>query len=568
MKKKVVYGSLVLAVILCFLIIFFMRFSEKNVLIETETNSLLVKEEYQDVGNWLSQCVNQQKPSFILPKEKTVQDYNTFYGNMSLIKLGRKEGDLRLIYEINTLIGKKSFLTWSEGDVFEGIERCFYYDYLCRSLDKDYYNVDIEKYTDNLLKKTYHSEGYFLSEEFENYISSMDEEERLTTRLSQTMQMLYLCRQYHKIKKVDKTQIIQWLEESSTKTKKTSDFYYIVYAQKYLNVCHKEYKELLQTMKPEKFDAMELFYYVCLCRDYDVGISKEDMKKFSGFVERQWKGCSINDLSELYYTLSIAELLNVKIPTGRAKEIMEALLLYRRKDRLFPEISTYILDNKQLLMYRDMKAYLGEKTDEEKLVTLLTKNLQEGDVVDMYSYVVLGKPEGKDKNLVKQECISQLRKCTLNDKNRLCYLLMTAKQLEIKDLEKYISEEILNYVEILTTTPNIDYQMLDLILLYGFAISGQIEKSKLFCENIARVNIYYDKDVVPITMYYKYKLLLYFDYPIDIRKAKKQVSAFRCKGGYKITQENEFQDLQITYMLLELSTEFARYEARSVTQKK
>lgn len=553
MKKK----ECLIAILIILFIVFMGCLFEKIRKVERNESCIKVVDdlkEFKDIRLWLEMCQDRESITFKLPKNDTVQDYNTYYGNLILLNLGENYVNKKIIGYIENIVAEENFMMWKNEDVFEGIEKCYYYDDLCRHINSQYHNNNIAKYVGRLVKKSYNKTGFFISEEFKERIKKMSKDDSKTIKLAQTMEMLYLCEKYNFLNKIDKEAISNWLIKSiQSSDSYIVDKYYVMKSLQYIG-CFDILEDFsLKNLEYNKTNFFEILCYLNICKEYNINIHQSEKKELYNLAIEVLSDMPIDDLQRIYYATETIRLLNNNIDRNLIKEINKKISIFRYKNGLFPVISDYIIDNKQILMYYEMAEELGMTKETMQFSSLIIHDFKNMDSFDIYSYAVLCKKTGQDIDGVKQEVVKQLEKCTLDEKNKIMYLLRTLNYIGSMDKCDCMNKEIENYINIIVNHDEKDgYDILDLILLYGFIDSGMLKGNSTLIGNIKNIKINKNDELSSSVLYYKYKILLDLNYDFDKSEVYKQLSSYKCTGGYKKREADSFMDLQTTYLFLDL----------------
>lgn len=206
-------------------------------------------------------------------------------------------------------------------------------------------------------------------------------------------------------------------------------------------------------------------------------------------------------------------------------------------------------------MYYEMTTELGIINEVKQISSLLMHDFAKMDSFDIYAYAVLCKNMNQDVGEIRREVIKQLEISTLDEKNKIMYLLRTLNYIGSIDECDCMNEEIEEYVNIIANHNEKEgYNALDLILLYGYIDLGRLQTGSTLIKNINNIKIKENDELATTLLYYKYKILLKLDYDFDKNEVYKQLNRYRCIGGYKKRKSDSFMDLQITYLFLDLKS--------------
>lgn len=556
MKKKSIY--LVLGLVIVGGIIFAIGTKDKEhnkikdtVAVVADTSS------YGDVKLFLENTKKEEGIVFEIPKNKTVQDYNTYYGNEILRIFGSQNSENIKKYTDMTVNSEK-FPGYKDGDIFEGIERIYYLQKLADGNAGNYRNSKIADIVLEIIKASYDEEGFFHYEEFDEYMIDMTEEEIKTTRLHHMMMTLYLCRQYGLLCEVNVSEIEQYIANGIKDNSNVIDNYYAYLCYVYLAKDTDIFRKLNLMYDSEALDIIELNAYVSLAKELGVTIERPEL--VATRMEAYVKECPMANLMELYIAVDTLEKLGQPMGYQEKNEIISVLRMYQNDDSTFPSVSYYILDNKQLLMHYEMTARMGLEPDILQYRQWLITDLDNQDYYDLYAYAYFASRLSISTSDLENKLISELKRCTLDNKSSIGYILLAISELEMDtEFDDCLNQDIVNYLELISTSNTVEYDVQDMILLYGAIKCGFININEDIVQATINLNVEQAKSVEAIVIYYKYEILKLAEEKLDkegdiIKKDELEadLQKLRCEGGFKMNEEDEFFDLQATYYFIKL----------------
>lgn len=559
MKKKIV-------VIIIILVLLILAIAFINYVLEDDRTELIVienREEYSDIINFLE---NTKDDSIIfeLPNEGEMQDYNTYYGNKILLCLNK---DNASAVEICINKNYTNFLEHKEGDIFESIEKIYYLQKLMDDCSGNcYYNEAIAKRIPELIEISYDKNGFFYYDEFDEYLVDMDAEGVRTVRLFHTMMTLYLCKSYGMINEVDVDSIKMYIADAIKTNNNIMDLYYASLCCKYMEQEIGSLYQIEMCCVEDERDILRLNAYVRLANEMNKVISNEYRQNIRDIMLAYVYESRVSNMMELYVAIDTLEQLGIELDSEEKKRIDSLLKIYQNDDGTFPAIFYYMLDNKQLLMHYQMLTRMGIEVDINEYAELLRDDFENQDYYDFYAYAYFASRLDIDTTNLEKKMISELSRCTLNDKTSIGYLLMAFAELrgdskEIINRNGCIDENIYNYIQILISSETVEYDIRDLILLYGFLKSELIDINVVRISSIEAVEIEQTDSMQAMLLYYKYEILFLLekeivregeDKVVDRTELENMLVKLRCKGGFKMNEKDEIIDLQATYYLINL----------------
>lgn len=558
MKKKKLLCTSALLIVILFIIV-------KCNIVDTKDSLKAISDtsSYSDIILFLENTTNEDSILFEIPKENKVQDYNTYYGNEILLLIGEiSTNNLEEYITANI----DDFMEYKENDIFESIEKIYYLQKLMDDLEKNYYNEKILAIVENLIKESYNPKGFFGYEEFDEYLVSMTEEEVKTTRISHMMMTLYLCQRYELIDKLDVKTIEEYIVDVIKTNDNVMNLYYASLCYEYLNKDNDILGQAENSYDDDKLDLLELNAYVSLLNRNEISIGQEDKEIIGAKMKAYIAECRLSNMMELFVAIDTMAKLGDFISNAEKERVSSLLHVYQNNDGTFPYITSYILNNKQLLMHYEMTARMGIGTDIKEYEELLSDDFEDQDYYDMYAYAYFASRLGINTITLKNKLTNELSECTLEDESSIGYILLGLSELgvDIKretKVKNYISEDIINYIQIMTSTETIEYKAQDLILLYGFLKTGMIEITETIVTTVNRIDIEQTESMQALVTYYKFKVLAFaeeeFEYReeseiIDRAKLRDILLMLRCEGGFKMNEIDQSIDLQATYYLINL----------------
>ena len=211
-------------------------------------------------------------------------------------------------------------------------------------------------------------------------------------------------------------------------------------------------------------------------------------------------------------------------------------------------------------MHYEMTARMGLEPDISQYRQWLITDLDNQDYYDLYAYAYFASRLSISTSDLENKLISELKRCTLDNKSSIGYILLAISELEMDtEFDDCLNQDIVNYLELISTSNTVEYDVQDMILLYGAIKCGFININKDIVQATINLNVEQAKSVEAIVIYYKYEILKLaeekFDKEGDIIKKDEleaDLQKLRCEGGFKMNEEDEFFDLQATYYLIKL----------------
>lgn len=559
MKIKYII-SIAVAILLFICSILFYNFSNQNDKVEDETLPPISNlNEYEDITIMLNNTTKNDGITFELPKENSVQDYNTYYGNQ-ILKLF-EAGDSKLVESyVYNFVNKKDFIIYKDGDIFESIERIYHMQKLANDYSPNFHSDEIFMYTKQFIEEKYDSSGFFYYEEFDDYMVDMTQSEIETTRLYHTMMTLYLCHQYKIVHELDKNAIENYILNLISNDGNAINLYYSYLCFKYLGSDTSFYNNMPLSYDTTAMDLIEIHSFVSLSNELNKAFDNDNIRQLMNAYVSE---CRISNLMELFYALDILDKIEEPIEALEKQRILSLLKIYRNEDGTFPNISAYILDNKQLLMHYSLMERMNFQPDIKDYQPLLLNDFTNQDGYDLYAYSYFATRLNLDTTELKRKLVEELRNCSLTEKSYVGYLLLAFNELDF-DIKKYneknncIDKEIINYISLITSSEAIEYNTSDLILLYGFLKTDIIEYTDTMLNCVQSLNIDKSQDMQAITLYYQYQILKQFEertnknVVYDKNQLHNSLLNLRCYGGFKMNPQDNFLDLQATYYLTNL----------------
>ena len=556
MKKKRVY--IILIAVLLGGIIFAISTREKE---NNKTKDTVAEvsdaSSYGDIKLFLENTKKEAGIAFEIPKNESVQDYNTYYGNEILRILDSQNTDNVRKYA-DMAVSSEDFLSCKDGDIFEGIERIYYLQKLADGNNGNYHNSKMSDIVLELIEESYDEEGFFHYEEFDEYMIDMTEDEIKTIRLHHLMMTLHLCKQYGLLEEINVQSIEQYIADAVMENSNVIENYYAYLCYVYLDKETDIFSQLNITYDSEALDIIELNAYVSLANELGAAIEQPEL--IAVRMEAYVNECPMANMMELFIAVDTLEKLGHPVSGQDKNEIISMLQMYQNDDSTFPCISYYVLDNKQLLMHYEMTARMGLKSDILQYRQWLVKDLDKQDYYDLYAYAYFASRLGMDTSDLENKIISELGRCTLDNKSSIGYILMAMSELDMDlELDDCLNQEIVNYVELISSSSAVEYDVQDMILLYGAVKSGFININDAIVQAIINVNIEQAKPVEAVVIYYKYEMLKLAEEKFNkeggiIKKDELEgdLLKLRCEGGFKMSEEDQFFDLQATYYLIKI----------------
>lgn len=548
------------------MVLFILAIAFINYVLEDDATQLVVienREEYSDIINFLE---NTKDDSIIfeLPSEGEMQDYNTYYGNKILLCLNKNNAS-----SIETCINKNyvRFLEDTEGDAFESVEKIYYLQKLMDECSGNcYYNKTIANKIAVLIESSYNRDGFFYYDEFDEYLVDMDSEGIRTVRLFHTMMTLYLCKCYGMINELDVESIKIYIADAIKANSNIMDLYYVSLCCKYMEHDMASLSQMEVSYVEDEKDILRLNAYVRLANEMHKDIPKEYRQNIRDIMLAYVYESRVSNMMELYTAIDTLEQLGIELDSEEKKRLDSLLKIYQNDDGTFPAIFYYMLDNKQLLMHYQMLIRMGIEVDINEYAELLRDDFENQDYYDFYAYAYFASRLGIDTTNIERKMISEISRCTLDDKTSIGYLLMAFAELtentkEIINKNGYIDRNIYNYIQILISSETVEYDIRDLILLYGFLKSGLIDINSIRIPAIEAVDIGQSDSMQAMSLYYKYEILFLLekeivgegkDKLVDRTELENMLVKLRCKGGFKMNENDKLLDLQATYYLINL----------------
>lgn len=483
--------------------------------------------------------------SIKVPIEDTLSDYNTFYGNLIISKLVEGYVNEELISEINKMVGQEGYMEINENQIFEGVEKLYHFDILLEQMDSKYTHKRTNEQIEYLMDSHLHKE-FFIDEYTYLRMSkhSEESEELYSAKLSHTMQTLKLLKRYDFLENIDKIGMASWLEKMEGKTEKIIDKLYITRSLEILgfkkNVAN---IELYDGYNMKIFaDILELESYLLLSSEYGLEKDEKIVNEYLNQIHEEMEYINISDLQKIYRYLSIIKMSGNTVEKNMKDEILSLLEIYKYDNGLFPVITEFVPCFKQKLIY----SVTMDALDIDYNFKYLDYSGAYYDAFDVYA----GARLRNTPLLEAKEILDRLSVFSGGTVTQFAYyinaLIEMGQKIDKKDLPENFVHHYKTIIENPKHIPGID----DLILLDAL-LSAKIIDTKEIEFDIQSIPIE-NNEVELLSLYYKYKILLDHNNPVDTDKLFGKIYEFRCEGGYKANRNNSFFDPFITSLILEL----------------
>ncbi|MCL2311513.1 MAG: hypothetical protein FWC41_03330 [Firmicutes bacterium] len=462
-----------------------------------------------------------------------------------------------LFSSIDNLMNKDDFMERKKNDVFEGAERLYYYNDLLKTLKSSYKYKFISKHIPELLTKSYRG-GYFASNDVMSYINDTENVESISTMLSHTMQTLVLCNDYGFLQDINKNEILKWINSIKYKSNKIVDLYYIDKCLEILNVplaflnidIHGNYS--IHNLG----DVLDIESFLILAQKYNISYDKLIINKYLSQIRKTTKFVDIGNLQMLYRYLHIYELAEYNPKELLDHEITTLLNINSYTDGICPAISKYNTDPKQVLIYTEIMLKLNKDFDLPKFLRPIKTDYKEMDPFDLYATSKINYFYNYNIQDMEKYLLNRLRNLNLNTLSQFNYIYSALVALNYKIKKSDVPKKIAEYYKIIVgnNERELKYQDINLINTISKHDIFKYPENNLI-ERVMSIKTE-NKEIEALLLYNKLKFLLNKNIKIEKINMLEQLNKFRCLGGYKMTEDKVFFDLYVTYLFIQLISEY------------
>lgn len=488
------------------------------------------KNRYIDIYHTTKRNYSNGAVSFKVPKKDTYQDYNTYYGNKILIDFENQ------VYVDNEALRRVFF---EKERIFESVESLYYYQELLEDMYADYHDNEIKNALLDMLNMYYDDDVSFDFEKYDTYIKFLSKDEQDVCRLNDLMMTIYLCDRYGVIDKLNIDRIKSYIDSFLNDGISVLKLNPIIRIYNCLDYPLDDIYNISYICDSESPVAINNYVEVSLCLGKNV-----DSDHILQILKYYIKDSSVDHLMELYYAVDSLQLLGL-LDEEYKKELTSVIYGYRYADGIFPVISGYIPDNKQLLIYHMIMARFGEDNNIIHYKKMLNDEFDSQDSYDLYAYSYFASRLNISSSKLKEHISSKLKNCTTDDLSAAGYIMLACKELDLNSKKVKPNEDIILYIDQLLSRDKPNYMPMDLILLYGAAKYGIISFDSKTLDIMQNMNLSDIKELKAIYIYYLYMILDMNNRSVD--HLKKEMETLRCNGGYKMDVEDDFFDLMATY---------------------
>lgn len=504
---------------------------------------------------------NNNSDSFVEPLEGTYSDFNTYYGNLIRKEIGNEISTL-FLEVLNKQISKDSFMVRNYGEIFEDLEKLYFYDNLANelnfSLDYDLVKSQYEKNHQN-----YYIEIQENIDKLQDIQDSKEIEYELSILWSQLYYASYLEQKYGTN---DFVELIDW-----TMKLLDNDAFLSLTSYKFkldtisiLNINEESPEPLNVSSILELItDLQDVYSYSEMVENgYDKAIFD------SNYIEQLHENLLLSDftdLQETYFQIKILTNLNEPISSEIKEHLNNKFLIYQYDNETLPVITKIVPSMKQLMMTNSLCNMIVN----EKCIDVINLNLgliteENMDSMDLYAKYIFGyilnNNVPKDEDLIR-EFSNGRNYFDSSNITQLSYYLKTkkvvSKTVDIEDIS-FDFEKYFDSLDI--SSSNITLQ--DLILLDSLSNISTHNIPNEIVEKIRVLQFDPTDELFSFKFTYLYKILFKYEHDLEkLDELNKDFNKFtdllRFEGGYKQTESDSFANLQLTYLILETISSFS-----------
>lgn len=572
MRYKKTLISIILLIIVLPVCIFIFKGvdKDKSIQLTEETSSKLQKQQNASTTMLLKSWNNQTLYTPVNTVEGSKDEYVTYYFYKTAFLLGHKP---TLNYYKTTLdMLKSNSFSKEEGDlIFTGIERVYRTQKLLELDEKNLNSSSslMKNHTKYLINTTFMSEGYFISNEFNEYRNTP---EYLDVEIQQTFMMLYLATEYGLIKDVELNKIESWvdsidLNNDPIRIEKVVQINEMLNRKSKLKINPSKIRKLIYHDSYNFNDILTINSITNLYLDKIIKLTHKEISAINSRLKSSYFNDS--DIQSQYYKLDSLKKLGVSISTKENDmELKKINYFIDNNNGMLPTISSYNNPFSILLIGRYAETTTGFKSNlhDVKILKYLNKikasELIKQDALEIYSYTSLFQLSDK-----KME--------TNNRKTLINYLLKKIKvpidQSNVMDWSFYIKSLVALNIDLSSDMLSENTQViLDKIIKDQKSVFGNnteistlafleaLSNANLSLEKIKQTKTFIDNvkidthlDTAPYLIYYKTALLEETSLPYDKNELAEPIAKLFKHVGYALNDQKQFYDVYSTFFIMQ-----------------
>lgn len=511
--------------------------------------------DYSDILDKYELIFNNNSDSFVEPVEGTYSDFNTYYGNLIRKEIGNEINPL-LIEILDEQISKDLFMIRKNGEVFEGLERLYFYDHLATELNLslDYHLVK-SQYVKHY--REFHTEIKENIDKLQGVEDSNEMEYELSILWSQIYYATYLEQKYGA---GNFTELIDW-----TMKLLDNDMFLSLTTYKFkidtlviLNM-NNEWGQPLDKNEVLEYitDLQDVYNYSEMVKNGHEEINFDNL--YIDQLHENLLLADFSDLQEVYYQIKILKNLNEPISENTRKFLTRKFLIYQYDNETLPVITKIVPSIKQLMITNNLcNMLLNEKciyvvnTNYEKFTE---DNMDSMDLYAKYIFDYIFKKSIPEDDQLVEKFLNGRNYFDLSSITQLSHYLKTKSKINKNVNIEDISFDFVNYLDSLSLNSS-NITVHDLILLDSLSdLSIQNIPFELV-DKIFNLEFNPNEDLYSYKVTYLYKIIFKYETDSEIisdlkKDFKKFTDSLRMEGGYKQNQSDSFANMPLTYLILE-----------------